>query len=69
MTQKTKKPVLAGTGSEVIFSGQLNTPEHTHPSEFVHRVVQAKRLCHRFGLPPIRAALIASHAFNGGVHG
>ena len=69
MTRKTKKPVLAGTGSEVIFSGQLNASEDTRPSVNVHRVVQAERLRHRFGLPPIRAALIASHAFYGGAHG
>ena len=69
MTQILKNPVLAGTGSEVVFSGQLSASDYSHNAPKVHRAVQAARLRHRFGMPQVRADLIACLAFGGRTHG
>ncbi len=69
MTRKLKNPVLAGTGSDVIFSGQLNASDYSHNAPKVYRAVQAARLRHRYGMPMVRADLVASLAFGGRAHG
>lgn len=69
MTQKTQNAVPGSTAFEECSAQQLNASNYSHTTQKVHREVQAIRLHQRFGMPSIRAALIASHAFNGGAHG
>lgn len=66
MTHQTKNPVLAGTGSVECSARRRNISDHTPLRENVQHEVQATRLRSRFGMPRIRADLIASHAFSNG---
>lgn len=66
MTRKMENPVLTGTGSEVLISGQLMNLDHTQNAGKLQHKLQVARLRHRFGLSEVRAALIARHAFGGG---
>ena len=69
MTRKMQTPVLAGTGAEVCSSSNMNTPYYSEYRPEIHRSLQAARLRQRFGMPQVRADLIASMAFGGRNHG
>lgn len=69
MTRKMENAVPGSTAFKVCSAEQRNSPYYTHAVPNVHRVLQAERLRHRFGLSPIRAELVARFAYGGGVHG
>lgn len=66
MRIETKNPVLAGTGLVTFKAGKLNVaPEYSHPTTEIHHRLRVDHLHHRFGLPVLRASLIADYAYGG----